>query len=102
MLVTSILLLIFVLVAAIAELFLLLLHHNRPIAILRLNLLYNFALLIAMQMLKITDVGRPTYSTCLYTKFMKWMYETVAFFILQSTCAMAIGLHVNSCSSPPF
>ena len=28
--------------------------------------------------------------------------ETAAFYILQSIHAMAIALHVNSCSSPPF
>ena len=58
MLATSNILLIFVLVAAIAKP---LLHHNRSIAILRLNLLYNFAMLTAYQMQKIADVGRPAY-----------------------------------------
>ena len=59
----------------------------------------------AFQMQKLSDVGRPTRSSCLYTKYLKWKYESLTFFILhsfQSICAMAIGLHVYSRSSPPF
>ena len=97
MLVTSNLLLIFVLIAAIAEL---LLHHNRSIAILRLNL-YNFVMLTAFQMQEITDVGKPTLVVASKQNLSNGCMKQ-SHIILKSRCAVAIGLHVNSNSSPPF